>query len=321
MTDENLVSLAEINAAAARIAGIARRTYAHPTELGSTTQPLWLKPESLQVGGSFKFRGATNAITQLGDEERRRGVITHSSGNHAQAVARAGRAVGAEVTVVMPRTTAQVKRDATEAQGARVVLVDAAQRAATVERLRAETGAVFVPPFDHPHVIAGQGTIGLEIAEDLPDVATVWVPVSGGGLISGIATAIKALRPDVQVIGVEPEVAGDLADGFAKGERVAWPVEDTSRTMADGLRVPEVGALTWTHISAYVDDVVTVTETEIAAAVRHILVDAKLLAEPSGAVSTAGFLRHKAGYADGPAVAVVSGGNVDADRLMEIITD
>src|SRR5699024_5289886 len=160
-------------------------------------------PENLQVSGSFKFRGATNAIAQLDPEAKQRGVVTHSSGNHAQAVARAGKASGVPVTVVMPHDTARIKREATEAQGARVGLVALAERATPVERLRAETGAVFVPPYNHCHVIAGQGTTGLEIAEELAELATVWVPVSGGGLISGIATAIKSLQPQARVIGVE----------------------------------------------------------------------------------------------------------------------
>lgn len=310
----------DITAAAERIAGHARRTPLLPTDIGTTARPLWLKPECLQVSGSFKFRGATNAVARLDADARSRGVLTHSSGNHGQALARAARAVGVATTVVMPRDTAQVKRDATEAQGAEVVLVDAAERATAVDQIRADTGAVFIPPFDHRDVIAGQGTIGLEIAADLPDAATVWVPVSGGGLISGIAAAVKALRRDATVVGVEPELAGDLADGFARGERVAWRAADTARTMADGLRVTAVGDLNWAHITAYVDDVVTVSEAEIADALRVLAFRGKVLAEPSAAVSTAGFLRHGERYAEGPAVAVVSGGNVDPDRMVEILS-
>lgn len=314
-----LVSVEEIAAAAQRIRGTVRRTPLLATELGTTGASLWLKPECLQVTGSFKFRGACNAIGRLGPEERRRGVITHSSGNHGQALARAARAAGIQATVVMPMETAEVKRVATEKHGATVVLVDVGERAAAVERLQAESGAVFVPPFNHPDVIAGQGTIGLEIAADLADAATVWVPVSGGGLISGIATALKAKNPDAQVIGVEPDLAGDLAEGFARGERVSWDRSRTSRTIADGLRVGAVGELNWAHINAYVDDVVTVSEAEIKSAMRALALDSKVVAEPSGAVSMAGYTRYAAEHAPGPAVAVVSGGNVDPDRLAEAL--
>ncbi len=272
------------------------------------------------MGGSFKARGATNAITSLTEEERARGVITHSSGNHAQGVARAARGLGVRATIVMPHQSPAVKRDATEALGAEVVLVDIAERAAEVERIRSRTGAVFVPPFDDRRVIAGQGTVGLEIVDDLPDVATVFVPVSGGGLISGIAAAVKARSPSARVVAVEPELAGDLAEGFARGERVSWDTGRTGRTMADGLRVTEVGELNWSHITALVDDVVTVSEEQIADAVRRIVVDSKLVAEPSGAVAAAGCLAHPDAGAAGPTVAVVSGGNVEPALLASLLS-
>lgn len=319
MEGVELVTLAEVEAAAARIDGRVRRTPVVPTSLGTSHMPFLLKAECLQVTGSFKARGALNAVLQLSDEERERGVITHSSGNHAQALARAARESGVEATVVMPRLTPDVKRLATLGHGAHVVLVEPAERAARVEEIRARTGAVFVSPFDNRAVIAGQGTIALEIMDDVPGLASVWVPVSGGGLISGIAAAIKARAPHVKVIGVEPELAGDLAESFASGERVTWSAERTSRTIADGLRVQAVGELDWPHIMAYVDEVVTVSEDAIRSAMRRIILDCKLLAEPSGAVSTAGFLEHHGLAPSGAAVAVVSGGNVEAVLLQQIV--
>jgi threonine dehydratase len=318
---ERLVELADIQAAATRISGLVRRTPILPTNLGREGRPLLLKAECLQVTGSFKARGAGNAVARLDAGARARGVVTHSSGNHAQALARAAREAGIEATIVMPRATPDVKRLATLRYGAKVDLVELADRASRVEQIQAETNAVFVSPFDNLDVIAGQGTIGLEIVEEVPELASIWVPVSGGGLISGIAAAVKALRPSVRLIGVEPELAGDLAEGFAEGRRVTWPADQTGRTVADGLRVQAVGEHNWRHITAYVDHVVTVTEDEIRSALRHLVLDCKLVAEPSGAVSVAGFLRHQAIGGHGPAVAVVSGGNIQpralADLLME----
>jgi threonine dehydratase len=316
-----LVTLADVEAAAARIDGVVRRTPLLAASWGRDDAPLHLKAECLQVGGAFKARGATNAISLLTDEERARGVVTHSSGNHAQAVARAARDLGVHATVVMPHQSPAVKRTATEALGAEVVLVDISQRAAEVERIQARTGAVFVPPFDDRRVIAGQGTVGLEIVADLPDVATVFVPVSGGGLISGIAVAVKAKRPETRVVGVEPELAADLAEGFQRGERVTWDTDRTGRTMADGLRVTAVGEHNWQHITALVDDVVTVSEDQIADALRRIVLDSKLVAEPSGAVAVAGYLAHSEAAGSGPAVAVVSGGNVEPSLLARLISE
>ena len=315
-----LIGLDDVEAAARRIAGQARRTPLVATLLGRPDAPVHLKAESLQLGGSFKFRGALNAVAQLTESERARGVLTHSSGNHAQGLARAAQALGLRATIVMPTQSPAVKVQATRALGADVVLVDAAERASTVERLQAETGAVFVPPYDHPAIIAGQGTVGLEICADLPDVATVWVPVSGGGLVSGIATAVKALSPGVRVIAVEPELAGDLAAGWAAGERVVWDSDRTGRTIADGLRTQSVGVLNWHHIRDRVDEVVTVSEDDILAAMRDIMIGAKLVAEPSGAVALAGWQRHAARLdLSGPAVAVVSGGNVEPALLREVL--
>jgi len=277
----------------------------------------------LQRGGSFKIRGALNAVSQLSAAERASGVVTHSSGNHARALALAAGEWGASCTVVMPLTTPEVKRAAVEAEGARIVLVEPHERESAAAAIQAETGAAFVPPYDDPAIIAGQGTVGAEIAADLrgaDTVDTVYVPVSGGGLISGVAVAVKARLAGARVVAVEPELAADLAEGWARGERVVWDAAITARTIADGLRVAGVGELNWAHIQALVDDVVTVSEVEIEAAMRRIVLEAKLVCEPSGAVALAGYLRDAPSRGgSGPSVAVVSGGNVEPSLLSGLI--
>jgi threonine dehydratase len=225
---------------------------------GDPERPLWIKPESLQAIGAFKVRGAFNAIGHLDAATRARGVVAYSSGNHGQAVAYAAAAYGIAAYIVMPEETPEVKVAATRSHGAEVVLCAAGQREKVAEEVVARTGAVLVPPFDHPDVIAGQGTIGLEIAEDLPDVATVLIPLSGGGLASGIGTAIKALCPHARVIGVEPELAGDTAQGLAAGHRVDWSIADRNRTIADGLR-SQPSELTFAHLQRVLDEVITVS--------------------------------------------------------------
>ncbi|REF37098.1 threonine dehydratase [Thermasporomyces composti] len=313
-----LVQLADVEAAAARIAGHVVRTQLVPWSDGDRDRPLWLKPENLQVIGAFKIRGAVNAVAALDPEARARGVVTHSSGNHAQALALAARRHGVKAHVVMPTTSPAVKVEATRALGADVTLVPPAERATRVAELVAEHGYTFIPPFDHPDVIAGQGTIGLEIVTDLPEVATVLVPVGGGGLVAGVATAIKARAPQVRVIACEPELAGDVADSMRHGERRVWPVDQTYRTIADSLRV-SVGELTWEHIRARVDGVLTVSEDAIRAAVVALATRARLVAEPGGAVATAAYLEHRADLPPGPVVAVVSGGNIDPALLASLL--
>ena len=242
MTD--LVDLASIRDAARRIEGIAVRT----PLLESPWPDLWLKPETLQPMGAFKIRGAVTAISRLGAAERARGILAHSSGNHAQAVAYAARRLGIDAHIVIPDNAPARKIDATRGYGATVELVPLTERFSRPEELQRETGKAMIPPFDSLDVIAGQGTVGLEIAEDAPDVAVVLVPVSGGGLISGTAAAIAALLPNAVVIGVEPELAGDAAESFRTGVRQEWSPHDTARTMADGLRTFSVGHL---HLAAH----------------------------------------------------------------------
>ncbi len=312
-----LDGLAEIEAAAERI-----RPHAVRTQLLRSPWPdLWLKPESLQPIGAFKIRGAVNAVAHLEPEVRARGILAHSSGNHAQAVAYAARAFGVTAHIVIPDNAPRRKIDATLALGASVELVPLEQRFSRPDELQAQTGKPMVPPFDHRDVIAGQGTIGLEIAEDATDVAVVLVPVSGGGLISGIAAAVAALLPNAQVIGVEPELAGDAAESFRSGRRLGWEPTLTARTIADGLRTFSVGRLPWAHIRRQVADVITVSEDEILAATAALALQARLVAEPSGAVATAAHLFHSDQLPAGRRVAIISGGNIDPAVLRAVIAD
>jgi len=289
--------------------------------LASPWAGLWLKPENLQPIGAFKIRGAVTAISRLDPEVRARGVLAHSSGNHAQAVAYTARAFGIDAYIVIPDNAPARKIQATRDLGATVELVPVEQRFSRPAELAEQTGKAMIPPFDDLDVISGQGTVGLEIATDLPDVETVLVPVSGGGLISGIAAAVTALLPNAKVVGVEPELAGDAAESFAAGRRIPWTSALTARTMADGLRTFSVGELPWEHIRTQVHDIITVTEDEIADATRRLLLQARLVAEPSGAVATAAYLHHGDRLPGGRTVAVVSGGNIDPAVLRALLVD
>ncbi len=311
-----LVTIDDIRAAADRIRGSVVRTPLLPVPWGDPDRPLWIKPENLQPIGAFKVRGAFNAIGRLDDAVRARGVVAYSSGNHAQAVAYAAAAFGIPAHIVMPEETPDVKVAATRSYGAEVVLCGAGQREKVADEVVARTGGVLVPPFDHPDIIAGQGTIGLEIADDLPDVAAVLIPVSGGGLASGIGTAIKALCPRARVIGVEPELAADTAQGLAAGHRVDWSIEDRNRTIADGLR-SQPSELTFAHLQQVLDEVITVSENDIRDAVREIAVRGHLVSEPSGAVALAGY--RLARTPPGPSVTILSGGNVEPRLLAAIL--
>jgi len=317
----SLVSVGEIRAAAARIAGVAVRT---PLVPFPGVDPLLLvKPESLQPTGAFKLRGAYAAISALPAGVRARGVVAHSSGNHAQAVAYAAAALGVPATVVVPDNAPPVKLDPVRRLGARIVTTRPSlpARVAATEELVRRHGYALIPPFDDRDVIAGQGTVGLEIAADCPDAGLVVVPVGGGGLISGIAAAIRALCPGARVIGVEPELAADARDSLYSGQRVAWPAQDTQRTIADALRVEQVGSLPLQHMLSQVDDIVTVTEDEIREAVRRIAAQAHLVAEPGGAVAIAAcLLREHDLPAARPRVAVLSGGNIDPALLAGILS-
>src|ERR1700685_703579 len=324
-----LVTLDAIRAAALRIAPIAMKTplvrTAFPGVSGyGTGRQIWLKAESLQPIGAFKIRGAANKILQLTAGQIARGVITYSSGNHAQGVAYAAREVGAKAVIVMPSNAPAIKRAATLALGAEVVDVGLAssERLAVAEELVQKHGYVVIPPYDDEQIIAGQGTCGLEIMQELPDVDLVVSPISGGGLLSGVAAAVKQLSPRTQVFGIEPELAGDTAESFRAGEIVTWRAELTSRTIADGLRTQSVGVRNFAHIQAFVDGIVTVTEAEIRGAMRAIFAATRLVPEPGGAVSTAPLLFHGHQLPEyRKAVAVVSGGNVDPALLAQVLTE
>jgi threonine dehydratase len=316
--EPHIVSIEEIREAAERIRGVATRT-----PLLRWDDRTWLKPESLQPVGAFKMRGAYNKIASLTDAERARGVVTYSSGNHAQAVARSARLLGAHAVICMPRDAPKVKVAGVERDGAEIAFTgpDSEERHALALRLVEERGLVMVEPYDDPPIIAGQGTCGLEIAEDLPDVTSVVVPVSGGGLSAGVATAIKALVPSARVVGVEPELAADAKESLERGELVTWTAEQTGRTMADGLRTNSLGLLPFEHLRRFMDEIVTVSEDEIAAAVRELAHRARLVVEPSGAVGMAAERSGAAtrGNGDDRRVIVISGGNLDPDLFLRIL--
>jgi threonine dehydratase len=324
--DAPLVTVDDVRRAAANLAGVAMRTPLVPFGTAGPDGPrVLLKAESLQPIGAFKIRGAYHAIATLSPEERARGVVTHSSGNHAQGVARAARLLGAKAVIVMPSNAPEIKRRRVEADGAEIVTVGPAsdERAAMADRLATERGMTLIPPYDDDRVIAGQGTLGLEIAEDVPDLAAVLIPIGGGGLASGVAVAIRALHPSARILGVEPEVAADARDSLREGRIVRWTAEDVTRTMADGVRGQAIGRRPFAHLSRLMDDVVTVSEEEIAATVRLIAEETRLVVEPSGAVAPAAarFQAAAAVIADahGTVVAVISGGNVDPERYRELL--
>jgi threonine dehydratase len=296
-TSAELVTAAQFAEARERIRGAVLHTplvrFTYVTDTVS-----YLKPESLQPIGSFKLRGAYNAVASLSEARRKRGVITYSSGNHGQGVAYAARAFGIPAIIVMPSNAPEIKRQAIRALGAEIVEVGPAssERHARAEALAAEHGYAIIPPYDHPAIIAGQGTCGLEILADCPGVDLVLAPVGGGGLLSGVSAAIRRQQPECRVVGVEPELAGD------------------------GLRTQSLGTRNFAHIQRYVDRIVTVTEQEIEEAMRAIAFHARLIAEPSGAVATAALLFHRNELpSHRTAVAIISGGNAEPETLLRIL--
>ena len=316
MNTTETVTLDDIRAARDRIRRIAVLTpLLDVSRLAG--RPLWLKCESLQPGGAFKIRGAYNMVAQLTDEQRRHGVITYSSGNHGQAVALAARELGTPSVVVMPTTAPKIKVDGARGFGAEVVFegTTSLQRRARAEAIASERGLTMVPPFDHEWIIAGQGTLGLEILEQLPGVATVLAPIGGGGLVSGVAAAIKQSRPAIHVIGIEPAGAAGMKRSIEAGEVRTL---DGSSSIADGLMAARPGDLNFAHVRTFVDRIDTVEDSEIAAAVRWLFTRAKIVAEPSGAATVAAALADSASYT-GPVVAIVSGGNLDPDALAKYL--
>lgn len=317
----SLVTLADLRAAADVLRGVAVRTPLLPDELlGELVgAPVWLKPEMLQRGGAFKLRGAYNFLARLEPSRRAAGVIAPSSGNHAQAVALAARIFGVPATVVMPTTVTPAKRAGAERLGARVELAGTTtqDRMERAEEVAATTGAVLVPPYDDPTIIAGQGTVGLELMEELPEVGTVLVPVGGGGLSAGVAAAVKLLSPTSRVVGVEPEYAPKLSRAREAGEPVTIPGRGG---LADGLLAVRIGSAPFAHHQAYVDEVVTVPDDALPIAVRHLLDRQKLVAEPSGAITVAALLSGLV-RPTGQTVAVLSGGNIEWDGLLPLLGD
>jgi len=315
------LSLDDVRAAAERLSGIAHRTpvLTSRTLDERTGATAFLKAECLQRGGAFKFRGAYNMISSLGPEERARGVVAYSSGNHAQAVSLAARLVGTSATILMPADTPPAKLDATRGYGAEIVTYDryTEDREALGAALAAERGGLaLVPPYEHPLVMAGQGTAALELLEDVPGLDALLVPVGGGGLIAGCATAAKALRPGIRVIGVEPEAGDDTRRSLEAGERVRIPVP---RTIADGQQADIPGELTFAVNRQVVDTIVTVSDAEILDAMAFLFDRMKLVTEPSGASAAAALLAGRAEAGGARVGVVISGGNVGAARFAELM--
>ena len=308
------VSLTDIEAARERIRTVARVTPLIDVS-AAAGRSLWLKCESLQPGGAFKIRGAYNMVAQLPDADRARGVITYSSGNHGQAVALAARVLGAPSVVVMPTTAPVIKVEGARAFGAEVIFEGTltVHRRVRAEAEAAARGLTMVPPFDHEWIIAGQGTLGLELIEQLPEMATVLVPIGGGGLISGVAAAIKQSKPSVLIVGVEPAGAAKMKASIDAGSIQTLP---SPSSIADGLMAVRPGDLNFAHVRKFVDRLVTVDDERIASAVAWLFAKAKIVAEPSGAASVAAALAAEPPF-PGPAVAIVGGGNLSAEDLLK----
>ena len=314
-----MISFDDVRAAAAVLDGVAHRTPAMTSRMldEATGAEVVCKAECFQRGGAFKFRGAYSMISRLSDQQRSRGVVAYSSGNHAQAVAIAARLLGTSATIVMPEDAPAAKLEATRGYGAEIVGYDrwTDDREEIGSRIAAERGVELVRPYDDLLVMAGQGTTALELLEDVPDADLLVLPVGGGGLIAGCATAAKALRPGIRVVGVEPEAGDDTRRSLAAGERVHVGVP---RTIADGLGAPEPGELTFAVNRRLVDEIVTVTDDEILDAMAYLFDRLKLVAEPSGAVGIAALLTGRVG-ATGTVGVVISGGNVGAARFAALL--
>lgn len=316
-----LVTLDDLKRAAKALEPVATRTPLLFDDVLSDKlgHPIWYKPEGIQRGGAFKFRGAYNFVSSLPEDVRARGVVAPSSGNHGQGVAMAAKIFGIPATVVMPTNVTDAKRAGAERLGAKVVLAGTTtqDRYEKAKEIVAEEGSTLVHPYDDPLIIAGQGTVGLEVAEDLPELRTILVPVGGGGLSAGVATAIKLLMPDVWVIGVEPVSAPKLFAARKQGEPVKL---SSTGGLADGLQATQIGTMPFDHHQAYIDDVVLVDDTPLPSAMRHLLDRIKIVVEPSGAITAAALLTG-AVHPTGPTVAVLSGGNVEWPGLVKLLSD
>jgi len=319
---ENLaISFEDVKAAAQAITGVANRT---PVLTSRTVNELtgyqvYFKCENFQRIGAFKFRGAFNALSRLSDQEKANGVVTHSSGNHAQGIALAARLLGIQATIVMPTDAPASKMAATRGYGARIVTYDrqTEDRAEVSGRLAREHDLAFVHPYDHPHIMAGQGTVALELLEDVPDLDILVAPIGGGGLLSGCATAARALRPGIQIFGVETENSNDWWQSFRRNERVKIPPPDT---VADGMRTQQPGELTFPVIRKYVQEILLVSDAQVIETLEFMLLRLKILVEPTGAVAAAAVLRKMVGSPGSKVGVIISGGNMDADLLAKILS-
>ncbi|MET7654465.1 threo-3-hydroxy-L-aspartate ammonia-lyase [Streptomyces sp. NPDC005486] len=313
------ITLDDVRDAAARLEGVAHRT---PVLRSRTLDALvgaevHLKCENFQRVGAFKFRGAYNAASRLAPEQLARGIAAYSSGNHAQAVALAARELGTTAVIVMPEDAPGSKRAATEGYGAEIVTYDryAGDRVAIAEALAADRGLALIPPYEHPHVMAGQGTAALELLQEVGELDALLVPVGGGGLIAGSATAVKGLRPGTRIVGVEPEAGDDTKRSLEVGRRVEIPVP---RTIADGQALHTPGELTFSVNRRLVDDIALVSDDEIRAAMRFAFERLKIVVEPSGATPLAALLAGRAGDLPRRVGVIVSGGNIDTARFAEL---
>ncbi len=311
---------AQVQQAKQRLTGIANRTpvMTSRTLNRQAAANVFLKCENFQRVGAFKFRGAYNAVSRWSDQQKSRGVLTFSSGNHAQAIALAGKLLGVATTVVMPDDAPETKRAATEAYGARVIEYDPRKqsRETVAETLQTEIGATLIPPYDHLDVIAGQGTAALELLEEIQRLDALLVPCGGGGLLSGSAIAAKATAPDCRVIGVEPELADDATRSFRTGR---LHTVHNPPTIADGTRTPSLGRITFPLVRHFVDDMLTVSEEEIISAVRFLFYRTKLVVEPSGALGVAALLQKAAPQLQGNIGVIISGGNIDGPTMRMIL--
>jgi len=314
-----MISVDDVRAAAKRIEGVAHRTPVITSAAldAMAGRKLFLKCENFQRVGAFKFRGAYNALSRLSEDQRKEGVVAFSSGNHAQGVALAAKLLGIHATIVMPEYASQIKLDATRGYGAEVVTyAKGASREALADQIRRERGGSIIPPFDHPDIIAGQGTAALELLEEVPDLDVLVTPVGGGGLISGSATVAKALRPAIKIVGVEPEAGDDWSRSRSARKPVEIPEPDT---IAEGLRTTSPGEITWPIAEKVVDDFVTVTDAEIRDAMRALFARAKIVVEPAGATPVAAALVGKAGAPGSRVGIIISGGNVDSNTFARLI--
>lgn len=314
------ITFDDVKSAAERIKGVANRTpvITSRTVDALTGYKVYFKGENFQRIGAFKFRGAYNALSRLTEAEKARGVVTHSSGNHAQGIALAASLLGISATIVMPTDAPASKLAATRSYGAEVVQYDrqVMERADLSGQLARERGLTFVHPYDHPHIMAGQGTAALELLAEAPDLDVLVAPIGGGGLLSGCATAARALQPNIRIFGVETERSNDWWQSFQRNERVKIPPPDT---IADGMRTQQPGELTWPVIRAHVEDIVLVSEAEVIDALQFLLFRMKILAEPTGAVAPAAVLQQKVGSPGAKVGVIISGGNMDAGLLAQLL--